>query len=937
MDVFLTFAQNLNSMYKQALLFTFLLISQLIFSQQGNVSGKVFDDEINDILPFASVVVKGTSIGESTDFDGKYNIPLNPGTYTLVFSFVGYTNVEISDVVITAGKETIVEAHLKQSSNTLEEVVVTTSLRKNTEKAMTKLQRDAATVVDGLSAQGIKSTGASNIAAAIKQVPGVSIEGGKFVVVRGLSDRYSKTTLNGLDVPGLDPDKNSLQVDLFPTNILENLVVSKTASADLPADFTGGIVDITLKDFSNRPEYTVSVGYGINPNQHFKSDYQSIEKGSTGFLGFNNERGKILNRNFTTPLALDANGLDFSGFVTELFNDELRAENKTNLGNVNFGITASNHIKFKNDNKLGYQANISYKSKTSFIENAIDNNYLISGPNNEILATRVGAGDISNHQTLLTALGGLSFKTDKAKYKLTGLFIRNGISQSSITEQAVGENGEVNYNRVVDENTYTEKTISNFLLSGNYKFDDWSIDWKLSPTFSKVHDLDHRTTPLRIEQNNNSGNFLQIDPASGTPFRIWRFLDETNLTSKIDVAKKYQFDNEWKGKLKFGGYSTLKDREFSLDQYAFSGGPQFEGDEANPNDLFLPENIASSSNINGFAIGQSQTFSELNAFDASQNTLAAYVMNETKFSDKFRASFGIRLENFKSLYTGLTGVGQLNNAELINVTDLFPSVNLVYSVTEKTNLRGSYSKSTARPSFREASTNDILDPVTQRRFIGALAFDIILQPTYIDNFDLRYEYYAENGDGFAISGFYKQFKNAIELVFPVTAATISPRNLDNAFLFGGEMEIRKNLSFIGLERFSTKFNASVVKSEVDVETPILGENNSTRTLQGQAPFNINFILEYRDDKDFVANLNYNVQGETLETVGSGALANVFTQPFHRLVLNTSKSYGKHKVSFKVTNLLNDTRESFFKHNNDIEIYKSREENRTFSIGYTYKF
>ncbi len=914
-----------------------LVLSQLCFAQKGNIAGTVYDEELNDVLPFASVIVKGSSAGASTDFDGKYNLDIDPGTYTLVFSFVGYTNVEVSDVVVASGKETIVDAYIKEAGNVLEEVVITTSRRKNTEKAITILQRNSATVVDGLSVQGIKKSGASNVAAAIKQVPGVSIQGGKFVVVRGLSDRYSKTTLNGLDVPGLDPDKNSLQVDLFPTNILENLVVNKTASADLPADFTGGIVDITLKDFSTKPEYTVSAGFGFNPNQHFKSEFQNIDKGSTGFLGFNSERDVPIDRNLLTPVPLDTDRINQSRDLTLLFDRELRAQNETNFGNINFGLTASNHYKLKNENKLGYQANLSYRSQTSFFENAIDGTYLV-GVGEEMFARNLGTGQISSHQTLLTGLAGLSFKTEKAKFKLTGLYIRNGLSNASIREQELFENGDLDFRRIVDENTYTEKEIANFLLAGEYKFNDWSIDWKLSPTISKVHDLDHRSTPFRINENTNSENTLVIDAASGTPFRIWRFLDEENITSKLDFSKKYELPNAWKGKFKFGGYTTLKDREFSLGQYSFSGGPIFTG-EANPNDLFLPENIISTSDVSGFQINGSQNFRDTEAFEASQNTLACFVMNETKFSDKLRASFGVRLENFETIYSGYNPLTFefLVDEELINTLDIFPSVNIVYSLSEKTNVRASYSKSTARPSFREASTNDIYDPVTDRRFIGALGFGVVLRPTYIDNFDLRYEFFGENGDGFALSGFYKNFVDAIELVSPVTAFTVTPRNLENAFLFGGELEIRKNLGFIGLERFATKFNASYVYSEVENTISITGEDNDTRNLQGQAPFNINAVIEYKDEKDFVANLNYNVQGETLEIVGSGSAPNVFTQPFHRLVLNTSKSYGKHKVSFKITNLLDDVRESFYIHNGDSGIFTRRVENRTFSLGYTYKF
>lgn len=949
---------------KKFTLLAVLLLSQLIFSQKGVISGKVIDEAMNDSLPFASVMAKGTTTGNSTDFDGKYSFEIEPGNYTIVFSFVGYTTVEISDVSVVDGQETIVDVVMKPSSSSLKEVVITTTSRKNTEKAIINLQKKSATVVDGLSIQSIKKSGASNVAAAVKQVPGVSIQGGKFIVVRGLSDRYSKTTLNGLDVPGLDPDRNSLQVDLFPTNILENLVVNKTASADLPADFTGGIVDITLKDFSNKPEYTISASFGYNPTQHFNSNYQSIDKGSLGFLGFSDNRDLVIDRDYVTPNALDAARRAEAREITLNFNPELRAPKEPNFANVNLGVTASNSYHIGESNtRIGYQANLNYRSNTNFYKNAIDGTFIIdsqSSESDELVGSNFGEGPLSVHETLFTGLAGLSLKTGKSKFRLSGLFIRNGLSNSSTRLQDVEQIGGGGFSRLVDENTYTEKTIANFLLGGAHKFNDWNIDWKLSPTLSNVDDLDHRITPLTINQNNDGTSTLDIDAASGSPFRIWRFLEEQTFTGKFDVTKKYGEPEGLAGKLKFGALGTLKQRDFSLVNYRFiAENANFDSVEtANPNVLFLPENIIDAqtgvSDPVEFSIGGGQTFEDVNAFDAEQSTYAGYISNEIKF-DFFRAILGLRVENFTINYTGLdANNNELNNEEIINTIDFFPSANLVFAINEKANLRLSYSKTTARPSFREASTNNIFDPVTGRRFIGALAFEdeddldgdgdttegIRLKPTFIDNIDVRLEYFGDDGDGVAFSSFVKYFEDAIELTFPVTAGTISPRNLDNAFLYGVEFEARKNFGFVGLSNLSAKFNVSIVESQVDIISgqEVQGSSDTTRTLQGQAPYTINALLEYKNDNGFIANLNYNVQGETLEVVGVNLVPSVFTQPFDNLILNSSKSFGDHKISFKATNLLGDVQESFYKLDgvND-EFFSKRVPNRTFTIGYSYKF
>ena len=243
---------------------------------------------MKDYNPFANVVVKGQAIGTTTDFDGRYYLDLMAGTYELEFSFVGYDKLGISEISVSAGKTTIIDAILNPSANALEEVIVTTTARQNTEAAVLSIQKRAINLIDGLSSQAIKKTGDSDLASAIKRVPGVSIQDGKFVYVRGLGDRYSKTLLGGLEVPGLDPDKNTLQLDIFPTNLLDNILISKSASAELNADFTGGIVDILLKDFSVLPEYSFSISGSFNPDMNLNSNFIGNEKSAFNSLGFDN-------------------------------------------------------------------------------------------------------------------------------------------------------------------------------------------------------------------------------------------------------------------------------------------------------------------------------------------------------------------------------------------------------------------------------------------------------------------------------------------------------------------------------------------------------------------------------------------------------------------------------------------------------------------------
>ena len=237
-----------------------IIFSVVVLGQQ-NITGTVFDGEFNEPMPFANVTLKGTSNGTTTDFDGRYNFDVTPGEYTVVFSFVGYETLQVTEIMVEVGKEVNVDAILNPASNALEEVIVVSTAKRNTEVSVLNIQKKAVNMLDGLSVQSMKKAGDSDIAGAIKRVPGIAVQEGKYVYVRGLGDRYSKTMINGISIPGLDPNKNTVQMDIFPTGLVDNILVNKSASSNLPADFTGGLVDIKLKDFSNSPQYNISFGY----------------------------------------------------------------------------------------------------------------------------------------------------------------------------------------------------------------------------------------------------------------------------------------------------------------------------------------------------------------------------------------------------------------------------------------------------------------------------------------------------------------------------------------------------------------------------------------------------------------------------------------------------------------------------------------------------
>ena len=941
---------------KKSIILTIIvgLLSFITFAQSGIITGTVNDGEYNDILPFANVIIKDSQRGALSDFEGKYSLELKPGIYTVQYSFVGYQTLEINEVIVKNGETIIVDVTLKASTAKLDEVIITTSLKRNTEASILHLQRNSVKLMDGLSLESIKNSGASDIASAVKNIPGVSVQRGKYVYVRGLGDRYTKTSLNGVDVPGLNPDRNTLQLDLFPSSILENVIVSKSSTADQGADFTGGAINIVTKDIPNKEGYSASLGLGYNSDFHFNKNYLTYKGSKTDFLGFDNglRDNPIPNQQYI-PLPQE-NG-EVVEILTKRFTKNLAARRETSFMDYNFSFTAGNQFDVGN-NKLGYVAAISYRNETQYFSQYIDGQVFRKNVNPtiyELNTDRTQQGEGGTNNVLISGIAGLSFKTKKSKYKFNVLHIQNGESKASIFNQ---QNRIQNSNQIKKDNLiYTQRSITNLLLNGKHSIDqesNWILDWKLSPSLALVYDKDFRVTPFKVSIDELTGiKTYTIEPSeSGLPTRIYRDLNEGNIVSNIDIINKHTFLGK-EAKVKFGVGYAYKTRSFEVERFSF---PllNIASDFANgdPDQILADQNIYDASINSGVFVRRDSGISD--TYDSQMSIASAYASEEFKITDWFQVVVGLRFEKFQLVYTGERQDGtKLNKATILDKSDFFPSTNLIFDLNEEGSqkIRTSYARTTARPSFKEASLAEIFDPINNTFFIG----NINVQPTYINNFDLRYEKYGENGDFYTISGFYKSFKDPIELSF-IRSATgqFTPLNLGDAIVYGTEIEIRKNLGFIpGLEKFRINTNLSLINSEQEFSNDEKAnrEDNlrsgevldDTRPLQGQSPYLVNFGIDYTNDNEWNAGLFYNVQGKTLQIVGSGDIPDVYTLPFNNLLFNASKTFGKNKnatISLKFENLLNSNIESVYEsYKAKDQIYSKWNPGQKISISYNVKF
>jgi TonB-dependent receptor len=945
-------------------------------AQESVIRGAVIDNETGEPLIGVAVVIEGTTIGDATNLEGEFNIKVAAGKYNLTVAFISYTRLKLPDVVVKAGEATDMGLiKLTSSSEFLQEFVVTAKEVKNTEAAMINMKKNSSNLIDGISAASFKKIGDSDAASAITRVTGVSVQGGKYVYVRGLGDRYTKTTLNGMDLPGLDPDRNSVQMDIFPTNIIDNIVVSKSFTADLPADFTGGAVDISLKDFPERKIMSAGVSLGFNPAMNLNKQYITYNGGKTDFLGFDDGTrdiptdGQESNIPQYAEVVGNPNSSDGQVFQKTLrgFDKQMGGYRQTSGLNSGLNFTYANQLKGERKYDVGYSMALNYQNSTEFYEGAEFNLY--GKPNNsesnELIALQTQKGDYGVNNVLLGGTAGLAFKKDDFKLKFSLLHLQNGESQAGVFDYRATDNGTT-FLAKQHNLQYSERALTNFLTNGVHQLgDDWELDWKLAATRSTIDDPDIRF--MRFQVNENTGEVMdRITTEVGFPERIWRFLTEYNISSKADVTRNYQLFGET-AKFKTGGKYTYKTRNYTIQGFQINPGRDLDlnGD---PNQLFDEDNLYDEQNMQGVYHVPTFIPRNPNKYDSQVNHTGVYASNEFMVNKDLKAIVGLRAEHYQQFYTGTNQTGDkvLNNEKVMDDVDLFPTANFIYSVNKKQNIRASYARTIARPSFKEMSYAEIIDPITGRAFGGGLFeekndltgetyWDGDLHSTKINNFDIRWEMFPSIGQTISVSAFYKMFNDPIEIVqYLSDPGLFQARNVGDAKVLGGEFELIQSLGIIHEKLSDFKFNtnitlttSSIVMSRSEYQSRQNTANDgeiisNKRAMAGQAPYVINAGLSYTNkEKGMQANISYQVQGETLEFVGFGNNSDVYIVPFKNLSMKLGKSFGKEdkmNISFKGTNLLNSEKVKVFK-STDVkdQIFTRLLPQRTFSISFSYNF
>jgi hypothetical protein len=882
----------------------FLLISGLSFSQNGSVTGLVSDKDYNDEpLSFASVVIKGTSIGVSTDMDGNYIITnIEPGTIDLEFSFVGY-EIIVKTILIEAEKETVLNISLGASAANLDEVVIKTSISRETESALLTEQKKAVEIKQIIGAQELSRKGVSDAAGAVAKISGVSKqEGSSNVYVRGLGDRYLNTTMNGLSLPSNNVSKKNIDLNLFSSDIIQNVSISKAYSSKFYGDFSAGNVDISSKEHTGKSFIEGFSGTGFNTNAINKNFVRSEGIGYFGYYGRYNHN----------PYAVIlSHGID--------------PENVSSPININYGLSFGKSFKFDNGSKLSV-----------FATGSFENNYEYrSGKNVDFSLVEKKAFDASEefeYITTTTLMTNVAYKID-AKNTLKFVSLFNNSSSDEVGYFGIdgkGRNRDAILN--TDEGFYQmnvqfdqTRMFVNQLL-GNHKSGDLELDWGFG--YNKV--LSNQPDRKRISIENYQ-YALDGDTTTNPTFfsnvdfdnqRYFQNITDDEYSGRVNLAYTL---NE-KVKLNFGYNGRNKTRSFDNIRYGYDiqeSGYQIT-DVTNVNSFFNTSNISFNNNTSGYDISVINGLPGLvntnlpglpeNTYTGKLNIYAGYTDAEIT-TGKWLFVPGIRLESFEqNIDYNVINLGNSGkDSKTTKETFILPTLNVKFSLTDEQNLRFSASQTVSVPEFKEVAPF-VYEDVSTR--IGGnpdvLGFSKIL------NIDLKYEWFFGKSEILSIGAFTKQIKDPINLVVvgDATGTQRYVRTGEQAEVYGVEAEFRKNLILNQDDDAQLSFgiNGTYMHTKQDLYSEIDGTfdlafKKTEDELQGASPLILNADISFSPTKyenyKPVANLVFSYFSDRIDALGSGDLGNIVEKSVPTLDFiwkNTIKE--NFEINFSAKNILN---------------------------------
>jgi hypothetical protein len=931
-------------------------------AQSGSIEGLATDKKSREILPGVTITIEGTSTGTAVDADGHFRITdLKPGKYRLKASLISYSPLLVDNVKVEAGKTTKLSLELTENTVALNEVTVTGIRKTDTDVAMMNVTRMSPLVSIAISGQQILRSQDRDASEVIRRLPGTSIIDDRFIVVRGLAQRYNAVWLNNTATPGSEADARAFSFDVIPASMIDNMIIIKSPAPELPADFSGGFVKITTINLPEKNSFFFSYGTGVAQGTTFNS-FSQYQKSSTEWLGFDNgyrslpkempshlndyesaTNPEIQNRITALGRELNKTWVPVSGNAIADQRFSIGFNKRFTAGSQSFGNITS--ITYSNTNNHDELSNNTYSiydfknDKPSYVDQFTDNQY----------TNAVKAGLMHNWTW---------YPSKDTKIEFRNLF--NQIGMNRVTERSGREwYSDGRYIRST-ELRYMNRSIYSGQLAGEHTFGKGKnkIEWIAGYSFSNKNEPDQkRYRYLRSTSDTTQYILLFSNNADlSSESQMWINLNERVTSASVNYTRQLDFSG-FMPEIKAGIYLENKNREFIARNFGYSvSSPSspFINTTLPVDQIFMDENINLTDGIK-----LTEITSPSDSYQASNKQVAAYVSAKIPFTSKISLYTGLRLEkNNQTLASFRQGTTIPVNVKQDTI-NLFPSANLTISINKKNALRAAYGLSVNRPEFREMAPFYFVDFDMNAGVYGNPS----IKQAYIHNLDLRFEHYPTPNETFNFGLFYKKFKDPIEMVIIGNNPTqYTFENVKSAYSYGIETDVRKSLGFVsGFENFSIIINAAIIKSKVQFNEGDLSRN---RPLQGQSPYMVNAGIFYYNDKNgLMLTLLYNIIGKRIVAVGRPSpnqwedIPNVYELPRNSLDLAVSKKISKKfEIKLGARDILNEaitmsqninttvdmaevTGGTINKteHFNRNQITKSYRPGRYLSLGITYKF
>ena len=849
--------------------FILLLVLSTMTAMAGNIKGTVLDKQTKEPLTGATIQITGTAQGVVADIDGNYTLNVNDGTYTITVRYIGYKDILLNSIKVKA--ETLLNFEMESDAQALGEVSVVAKKNLEGERALQMERQKATLAIENLGAKEMSIKGISNVEEGVKKITGISIASAGQLIVRGLGDRYSTTTLNGLPIASPNPDNKLIPLDIFPASTVQNITVSKVYDASAFADYSGAHIDISTKENVGSDFLSINFNAGGKFNTLGKDFYRMDRDGSL----------------FKTPSLdqklIDMSLTDFEEYArhNRLFNTSFQVSKKTALpefgGNIGFGKRFT-----LGGNEVSVLGSIGVSNDLQTMDNASIRTLEATGNTlNEFNY------DSYSNELKIAVLGnlGYSFRTsDHIGY--TFFYARNAIDTYMRREGVDYED-----HHLIGSNNVTHiYSLQNHQVNGKHYFGkQWDLNWSGSYSKTSSDEPDRRQVMFIREDD-------QIKLFKLNRQETMRYFGSLNEDEWVgDLTASYRFGDN--NKLQAGFTYKDKNRDYMGTRFYYNLN------KLNPTitDIYDTDSFLNMENVENGSITIDRKKQPKDSYTAGNSIYAGYIATEYYPVAPLLVNLGVRYEISKQWVDYYTDGGKAERSEL-NKNDLFPSLNMKYQMNEKNSLRFAFSRTVTRPSFIEMA------PFLYQESYGSAQIrgNADLQNGYNYNIDLRYELFEKNGDMLSITAYYKHLKAPIERVQTLSggSAVHSFRNADNGMATGVEIEFRKEIVK------DLRFGVNGSYMYTNVKLPEGGAyTNSQRALQGASPYLANADLTYSpafsNDRQLSVALLYNLQGPRIHSVGISGLGDIKQQPVHTLNFTGSYRFNRRfAVKLQVNDLLN---------------------------------